>query len=183
LNEKEFLYLMKGLAGINVQDKLRRMPEVHLLLADNTLYPSPGKIETASGLVDQQTGAVTMRATFSNTEGLLRSGGSGVIRIPQKIESAIIIPQKSTYELQGKRFVYVVAPGDTVHNTEIEALAGNLKESYVVMSGLRAGDKIVMEGIISLRNNLVIKPKMVKSDSLSGSAMTPGQVTASSDRL
>jgi membrane fusion protein (multidrug efflux system) len=167
LNEKEYLDTMNGLAGKTVPEKLGRMPEVRLMMADNTLYEHPGKIETASGLVDQRTGAVTLRATFSNTEGLLRSGSSGVIRIPQRIDSALVIPQKATYELQGKRFVYVVAPDDTVRNTEIEVIAGNLKESYVVTNGLRAGDRIAMEGIISLRNGIKIKPKPVASDSLS----------------
>ncbi len=70
-------------------------------MADNTPYDQAGKIETASGLVDKQTGAITMRATFPNSEGLLRSGGSGAIRIPREFDSAILIPQNATYELQG----------------------------------------------------------------------------------
>ncbi|MCE5249806.1 efflux RND transporter periplasmic adaptor subunit [bacterium] len=162
LNEKEFLNLVKGLPGKHIQEKMNELPEVQLLLADNTPYDQPGKIETASGLVDQQTGAVTMRATFNNPEGLLHSGGSGLIRIPQFVDSAIIIPQKTTYELQGKRFVFTVTPDNKVHDTEIEVLAGNLKDTYVVTSGLTVGDKIVMEGIVSLRNDTEIKPMMVK---------------------
>jgi len=167
LNEKDFLLLMKGLAGTNTQEKLKKLPGVQLILADNTPYDHFGKIDAASGLVDQKTGAVTMRATFPNTERLLRSGGSGQIRIPQMLDSAIIIPQKATYELQGKRFVFVVTPDNKAHATEIQVLVGNLKDTYVVTDGLKVGDKIVMEGIISLRNDMEIEPKVVDSGNLS----------------
>jgi membrane fusion protein (multidrug efflux system) len=166
-NEKDFLSLTKGLEGKNLQEKFTRLPEVSLVMADNSVYGVPGKIETASGLVDQQTGAVNVRATFPNPEGILRSGGSGLVRIPQKIDSVIIIPQKTSYELQGKYFVYLVGADNKVHNTEIQVIAGNLKDSYVVTSGLNAGDKIVLEGIASLRNDTEIKPKLVEAGSLS----------------
>lgn len=167
LNEKEFLAMTKGLEGKSLQEKFKSLADVSLVLADNSVYEQPGRIETASGLVDQQTGAVNIRATFPNSEGTLRSGGSGMVRIPQNINSAIIIPQKTTYELQGKHFTYVVGADNKVRNTEIEVLTGNLKGSYIVTSGLNAGDKIVLEGIASLRNNVEIKQKLVDAGSLS----------------
>ena len=166
-NEKEFLSITKGLEGKNLQDKFTKLPAVSLIMADNSVYDKPGRIETASGLVDPQTGAINVRASFPNTEGLLRSGGSGLVRIPQYIDSAIIIPQKTTYELQGKHFVYLVGDSNKVHNTEIEVLIGNLKDSYVVTSGLKAGDQVVLEGIATLRNHTEIKPKVVEMGSLS----------------
>lgn len=167
INEKEFLALTKGLEGKSLQEKFSRLPEVSLVLADNSVYEQSGRIETASGLVDPQTGSVNIRATFPNAEGTLRSGGSGMVRIPQHVDSAIIIPQKTTYELQGKHFTYVVGVDNKVHNVEIEVLTGNLKGSYIVTSGLNAGDKIVLEGIASLRNNVEIKQKVVDAGSLS----------------
>ncbi len=167
LNEKDFLALMNGLAGGTTREKLNGMPEVQLVMADNTMYEKAGKIEIASGLVDQKTGAVTLRAAFPNAAGLLRNGGSGRVRIPRMLESAIVIPQSATYELQGKRFVYLVAPDNKVRNTEIEVLVGNLKDTFVVTGGLNVGDTIVREGIISLRNDMVIKPRMVDSGDLS----------------
>jgi len=176
INEKDFLTLAKGLQGKNLQEKFTKLPEVLLIMADNSIYELPGKIETASGLIDQQTGAVNVRATFSNTEGLLRSGGSGLVRIPQKIDSVIIIPQKTSYELQGKHFVFLVGSDNKVHNSEIEVLTGNLKDSYVVTSGLKAGDKIVLEGIASLRNDVEIKPKMIEPGSLSENTSAANQV-------
>jgi len=167
LNEKEFLTLTKGLEGKTLQEKFKNLPDVSLILADNSVYETPGRIETASGLVDQTTGAVNIRATFPNTGGLLRSGGSGSVRIPQFVDSAIIIPQKTTYELQGKYFVYQVGADNKVHNTEIQILVGNLKDSYVVTNGLKVGDQIVLQGIASLRNDTEIKPKLVEVGSLS----------------
>jgi len=166
-NEKEFLTITKGLTGKNLQEKFAKLPAVSLVLADNSVYDQAGRIETASGLINQQTGSVNVRASFPNPEGLLRSGGSGLVRIPQYIDSAIIVPQKTAYELQGKHFVYVVGEGNKVHNTEIEVLIGNLKDSYVVTSGLKAGDKVVLEGIASLRNDTEIKPKVVETGGLS----------------
>lgn len=167
INEKEFLTLIKGLAGKNLQEKFIQLPAVSLVLADNSVYEQAGRIETASGLVDPQTGAVNVRAGFPNSGGLLRSGGSGMVRIPQFMDSAIIIPQKTSYELQGKHFVYVVGAGNKVRNAEIEVLVGNLKDSYVVTSGLNVGDQVVLEGIASLRNDTEIKPKLVDAGILS----------------
>jgi len=175
LNEKEFLTLTKGLDGKNLQEKFTRLPDVSLILADNSVYEKSGRIETASGLVDQTTGAINIRATFPNTEGLLRNGGSGMVRIPQFIESAILIPQKTTYELQGKYYVYLVGADSKVHNTEIEVLVGNLKDSYVVTKGLKVGDQIVLQGIASLRNDAQIKPKLVEAGSLSENTPSANQ--------
>lgn len=176
LNEKEFLTLTKGLEGKNLQEKFTKLADVSLILADNSTYEKTGRIETASGLVDQATGAVTIRASFPNAEGLLRSGGSGQVRIPQFVESAIIIPQKTTYELQGKYFVYLVGTDNKVHNTEIQVITGNLKDSYVVTDGLKAGDQIVLQGIASLRNDVEIKPKLVEVGSLSENTPAANQV-------
>ena len=161
MNEKEFLAMVKGLTGKDMQEKLSHLPDVSLILADNSIYTEKGRIQTASGLVDPQTGSVNIRAIFPNKEGILRSGGSGLVRIPQDVDSVIIVPQNATYELQGKHFIYTVDNENKVHPTEIDVLAGNLKTTYVVTNGLKPGDEIVVEGIASLRNNMPIKPKLV----------------------
>lgn len=176
MNEKEFLTMAEGLKGTNLQEKLAHLPDVSLILADKTVYKYPGRIETASGLVDQQTGSVNVRATFPNPEGLLLSGGSGLVRIPKHFDSAIIVPQDATYELQNKHFIYTVDQNNKIHNTEIDVLTGNLKKTYVVTKGLKAGDKIVMEGIASLRDGMQIKPDMVKTGNLSENTTSSNQV-------
>lgn len=175
-NEKEFLTITKGLEGKTLQEKFAKLPGVLLILADNSVYEQTGRIETASGLIDQQTGAVNVRASFPNPEGLLRSGGSGLVRIPQYVDSVIIIPQKTAYELQGKHFVYLVGADNKVHNTEIEVLIGNLKDSYIVTGGLKAGDQVVLDGIAALRNDTEIKPKLVETGNLSENMPADNQV-------
>jgi len=173
MNEKEFLSLSKRLEGKTLQEKLSHMPDVALILADNSVYGYPGKIETASSLVDQQTGSVNMRATFPNPDGMLQSGSSGTVRIPQHYDSAILVSQDATYEIQGKHFVYVVGEENKVRNTEIEVLAGDLKNLYVVTSGLKVGDQVVVEGVNSLQDDVPVKPKLVSMKDLAGA--TPSE--------
>ncbi|WP_430971815.1 efflux RND transporter periplasmic adaptor subunit [Sunxiuqinia rutila] len=171
MNEKDFLKLTRDLEGANLQEKLKSIPDVSLVLADNTTFDATGKVETASGLVDQQTGSVNIRASFPNPGFLLRSGSSGLVRIPEHLEAAILIPQKAAYELQGKHFVYVVGEDNKVVNTSVEVLAGNLKDYYVVTSGLKVGDQVVIEGITSLRNQTPIKPKLTELSSMNESGL------------
>ncbi|WP_423130379.1 efflux RND transporter periplasmic adaptor subunit [Gaoshiqia sp. Z1-71] len=175
MNEKEFLALTNRLEGANLQQKLATLPGVQLALADNSLYREGGTIETASGLVDQQTGSVNVRATFPNSEGLLRSGSSGSVRIPQPLAAALIVPQNATFELQNKHFVYVVGAENKVRSTPVEVLSGNLKEVYVVTSGLNEGDQVVVEGIASLRNDMPIQPKLVEADRFAGNQAAGNQ--------
>jgi membrane fusion protein (multidrug efflux system) len=127
-------------------------------------------------MVDQSTGTVNVRASFPNPDGTLRSGGNGSVRIPQYFDAVIIIPQKATFELQGKYFVYVVGPDNKVRDTEIQVLVGNLKDSYVVTGGLKVGDKIVLDGIASLHSDTQIRPKLVDAGSLSENASSVNQV-------
>jgi membrane fusion protein (multidrug efflux system) len=162
MNETEFLTLIKDLEGANTKQKLENLPEVELILPDNTPYENKGKVETASGIVDQSTGSINIRASFHNPEGILRSGSSGQVRIPQHYTNALIIPQKATVEIQNKHFVYVVNAENKVVNTLIEVVTGNLKDSYIVTNGLKAGDKIVVEGITGLRDGMEIKPNVEK---------------------
>lgn len=164
MNEKAFLQLTREMEGKTTREKLENLPEVELVLPDNSVYEIKGKIETASGIVDKLTGAVNIRASFLNPEGDLRSGGSGSVRLPQYLKNVLTIPQKASYEIQGKHFVYLVNNENKVVNTAIEVLTGNLKENYVVTSGLKTEDKIVIEGLTGLRDGMEIKPKIAPAD-------------------
>ena len=164
MNEKDFLQLTRGMEGKTTKEKLENLPEVELVLPDKSIYEIKGKIEIASGIVDKLTGAVNIRASFLNPEGDLRSGGSGSVRLPQYRKNVLTIPQKASYEIQGKHFVYVVNSENKVVNTAIDVLVGNLKQVYVVTAGLKAGDKIITEGITGLRDGMEIKPRMANSE-------------------
>ncbi len=163
MNERTFLSFVKGLDGKNTREKLAQLPPVSLVLSDQSVYPLTGQIETASGIIDAQTGAINIRASFANPEGILRSGSSGRVRLPELHKNVLLIPQAATFDIQGKHFVYVVHDGNKVVNTAIEVITGNLKSAYVVTRGLSEGDKIVVEGLSSLQNGMVISPKLTGS--------------------
>lgn len=160
INENTFLAMTKNLEGNTMSEKLAKLPEVELVLPDQSIYKHKGKIEIASGIVDPQTGAINVRASFPNPEGGLRSGGSGNIRLPEYHKNVLLVPQDASYEIQGKHFVYITNSENKVVNTPIEVVVGDLKDVYVVTSGLKAGDKIVVEGISGLRDGMEIKPKL-----------------------
>ncbi len=158
MNEKDILKLTRESNGAT-QGALNQMPAVELQLVDGSIYNEKGKIETLSGVIDQTTGAASVRATFPNPNGILRSGGSGVILLPEEDDKAIIIPQKATMEIQDKKFVFVVNDSSIVKMTEIKILPVNDGKTYVVTSGLNTGDRIVVEGVgTTVRDGMSVKP-------------------------
>lgn len=156
LTEKELLNLIRKDAG--EKKMIESFPTVELQLADGSLYDQNGKVETISGIIDPTTGSVTLRAAFPNPNHLLRSGGTGSVLIPYKMESAVVVPQKATYEVQDKKFVYVLQPDNTIKNTEIQIFNVDNGSDYVVMSGLKAEDKIVIENVSTLKDGQAIEP-------------------------
>ena len=156
LTEKELLSLIRKDAG--KKDIEGSFPAVELQLADGSQYDQSGKVETISGVIDPTTGSVTIRAAFPNQNHLLRSGGTGVVLIPYNMDNAIVIPQKATYEVQDKKFVYVVKADNTIKNTEIQIFNVDNGKDYVVMNGLKAGDKIVVENVSTLKDGQSIEP-------------------------
>lgn len=158
LNEKDILNLTdNGAASLN--SRINEMPEVSLRLADGTVYPVKGRVATVSGVIDNSTGAANVRALFPNTNGMLRSGSTGSILIPQDNDSALVIPQKATFEIQDRRYVYVVGDSNKVVQTYIQVAPENNGKEYVVTSGLKPGDRVVVEGVgTQVKNNMVINP-------------------------
>lgn len=155
MTERQLLTLTVN--GDSPKEILDKMPGVELKMIDGSMYNETGKVETMSGVIDQTTGSVSLRAKFPNKRQTLRSGGSGSVLIPYKMNNSIVIPQKSAYEIQDKKFVYVVDSKSTVKSTPIEVFALDDGQTYVVTSGLKAGDKIVTEGVGTLRDGMKIK--------------------------
>ena len=156
MTEKQILSLVRE--GGTVQEILNRMPEVELRLSDGSMYPEKGKIETLSGVIDKTTGAATVRATFPNDKNILRSGGAGTVLLPYVDSNAILVPQTATYEIQDKKFVYLVTDSSVIKTTEIKIYPNNDGKNYIVESGLKVGDRIAVEGITTLRDGMRIKP-------------------------
>jgi len=157
-NEKQFLDFSRLHPGKNMMEKLKQLSPVSLILPNGEAYGEAGQIETAGGLINTGTGAVSLRATFSNPTGLIRSGGSAIVRIGEKVDDALLIPSKATFETQGKKFVFVVDPAGTVKSTGIEVMELLAGDDYVVKAGIRAGDQVVTTGMSSLRDGMKIKP-------------------------
>src|SRR3982751_4973461 len=109
MNEKNLLDFSRDSTGnTSIKTKLNNLPKVTLVLSDGTTYDHQGKVETVNGLINTNTGSANFRAAFANPKGLLRSGASATVRIPTVLKSALIVPQTVTYQLQDKRFVYVI---------------------------------------------------------------------------
>jgi len=165
INEKQALEFSKT-KGANTEARLANLPPVILILADGTEFPQKGRVETASGMINTQTGSLSVRATFPNPGNIIRSGSSGLVRIPATVENTILIPQKATYEIQGKKFVYLVEDSGKVRSAEIKVMNNSGGQFFVLTDGLKAGDKIVLEGVANLREGAAIKPVEVNADSV-----------------
>lgn len=164
LNEKQLLDFSRHYEGKTLDAKLKKLPPVSLILSDGTAYPEKGEVETVSGLLNTSTGSASLRAKFPNPLGLIRSGGSATLRLPQTLKNAILVPQKATYELQGKRFVYVVDAKGAVKSTEIQTMDLATGQFFVVTSGIKDGETVVLEGTATLRDGVTIKPDASGAD-------------------
>ena len=156
MTEKELLNLTR--AGGTLKEQMEKMPAVKLQLADGSMYEFEGKIDAVSGVIDQSTGSVSMRAIFPNTKNVLRSGGMANVIFPYTIPNAILVPQNATVEIQDKKFVYVLQPDSTVKYTEIQISPMNDGKNFIVTDGLKANEKIVIEGVQQLSDGRKIVP-------------------------
>ncbi len=158
LNEKDILNLTNN-GTLSLDEAIATMPAVNLRLADGTMYGIDGKVATVSGVIDQSTGSASVRALFDNPAGMLRSGSTGAVIFPYVENDVIIIPQKATYEIQDKKYVYLVNDSNKTESKAIEVFEINDGQEYIVTTGLKAGDKIVIEGVgTTVKDGLIIKP-------------------------
>ena len=141
---------------------LEEIPAIELILNDKSTYPSQGKIETISGVIDTSTGTVSLRAVFPNKEGLLQSGGAGNVVVPVQKRNCIVVPQAATYEVQDKVFVFKVVDGKA-QSAPVEVTRVNGGKEYIVDKGLNVGDVIVAEGVGLLREGTPIQAKSASS--------------------
>jgi membrane fusion protein (multidrug efflux system) len=139
VSESEYLRLKR-------EKENNRSKEVELVLANNEAYPHKGIIETVESEFDKNTGNIAFRARFENPEKLLKHGSSGKIRLSTVLKNAMLVPQKSTFEIQDKIYVYVVDKNNQVQMRSITPKA-RMPHLYVVSSGLSSEEKIIYEGI------------------------------------
>lgn len=139
----------------SLEEACRQLPSVGLTLSNGKAYAEQGRIDAISGTVDEGTGGVPLRAVFPNQGHLLRNGGSGVVSVPTEHKDCIIIPQSATYELQNRVFTWKVVDGKT-QSAPITIYKYNDGQTYIVLSGLQAGDVIIAEGAGLMREGTAV---------------------------
>lgn len=160
VSEKEYLNYARNMKKDSTNLKL-----VSLLLADGSEHKYRGYIETIEGEIDERTGNIAFRARFKNPEKLIKHGASGKVRLKKKYDGVLVIPQKSTFEIQDKLYVYVVDKDNTLHVRNIETLY-RLPHLFVVSNGLNAGDLLIYEGIQNAKEGMKIKPQQISMRSI-----------------
>lgn len=144
--EAEYLdYVLSKADGIS-------LPAVKLQMANNQLFDQEGIIETIEADFNNETGNIAFRATFSNPRGILRHGETGKILMPVALKNAVIIPQKATFEILDRKYVFVIDESNTVQSRQI-IVDTELPHLYVVSEGLTTDDKILVEGLRKVKNN------------------------------
>ncbi len=160
ISENEYLQFKKSLSKGIQQNK-----DINLILADGSHYPYAGKIETIDGEFNDNTGAIAFRARFPNPNKLLKHGASGKVRLMSQVDNAIIIPQKSAFEIQDKNYVFVVGKDNIVKMRAFKT-SRRVAQYYIVEEGLFPGEHIIFEGMQSVRQGAKISPKLMRLDSL-----------------
>jgi len=143
--EARYLEYMAGLK----QDK--EDPRIELELANGSKFPQSGKIGAIEAQFNNETGNIAFRADFPNPDRLLRHGQTGNVLIHRTLKNAIVIPQRATFEILDKRYVYVVDSDDVVHQREI-VVQHEMEDIFVIKKGLDVNDKIVLEGVREVRD-------------------------------
>jgi len=162
-NESVFAYF--SVSEIDYLDYVQSKSKnntVTLSLANNSIYPYKGTIETTETEFNKETGNIAFRAKFPNPEKLLKEGGTGKILVKKLYKNAIIIPQKSTFEVQGNIYVYLVDKNNTVYSKKINPI-NRLSNYFVLDKDLTKEDKLIYEGIQSIKTGDKVKYKLIKN--------------------
>lgn len=165
LSENDFQQFKNQFAGNTIEEKIKKMPPVELVLPDGSIYGQKGKVQIVAGQFDNSTGAINFRAAFPNTDRQLRSGNTGKVRVSKVLTAALVVPQEATFEIQDKVFVFAVSDSNKVTSKPI-TISGKTAHYYFVESGVQAGEKIVFAGTGNLQDGMVIVPQPISTDSL-----------------
>ncbi|BAV05970.1 Co/Zn/Cd efflux system membrane fusion protein [Filimonas lacunae] len=156
VSEQEYLNYQQM---VKAQGKLK----VKLRMANNEMFEHPGIVETIEADFNNETGNIAFRATFPNPKGLLRNGETGAIRVTDPLKGAMLIPQKATFEVLEKKYVYVIDKDNKVQSREIK-IGAELPHIFIIQEGLSTGDKILLEGLRQVKENEKIEYKFEKPE-------------------
>lgn len=163
-NEEVFAYFNvteKEYLDFTTQNEIGRRQPVKLILANGQPYPQTGIVETIDSQFDKNTGNIAFRAKFPNPQQILKNGASGKVQLTSTIKNALIVPQKSVFEVQDNNCVYVLDNQSKVSIRNVQILQ-RLPKLYVIASGLNTTDKIIYEGIQNVNDGVRIKPQFVE---------------------
>jgi membrane fusion protein (multidrug efflux system) len=158
MGEKDLARFLSEWKGRNKEEKIRNIPPVMLVLSNGSAYSDSGRVETISGKIDEATGTASVRAIFPNRDGLLLSGAGARLVMREFVDSAIVIPCKSTFSLQERTLIYVVR-SDSAYQRVIVTRALPDGVDCVVDSGLVVGERVVVDGIVNLSEGQKIQVK------------------------
>jgi membrane fusion protein (multidrug efflux system) len=170
MSEPDFIGFKNRYQGNTLEEKIKQVPPIELVIANDSVYAQKGKIELVEGQFDKTVGAINFRASFPNPSHILRTGNTGKIRLPQMFTSVLIVPQEATFEIQDKIFVYTVADSNKIVTKPI-TVSGRTTNYYYVSSGVNAGERVVLSSqsmllMGGLRDGMPITPQMISTDSL-----------------
>lgn len=163
MHESDFLYFSKLKAkedsarGIRSSLNTMSFPDAVLVMADGEEYSEKGQVDAINGQVDRTTGAVSLRASFRNVGNILRTGSTGTLKISEVKNAVIQIPQVATSDLQDKTFVYVLNDQNQVERRAI-TISGKSKDNYIVSSGLRVGERVLLSGLDKITDGSTVIP-------------------------
>lgn len=157
VSENEYLQFMKA----DEQHK-PRLDDITLTLADGSVYPQKGKVETMESIFDEKTGSIAFRARFTNPDKMLKHGATGKVTLTREVHDVMMVPQKSVFEIQDKNYVFVVDDKNMVRMKNIST-RGRMDEYLLVAEGLQPGEVIVYEGIQQLKDSTVIQPRYINT--------------------
>lgn len=144
-------------------EKDKQDEKIELVLANNSKFPQPGKIGAIEAKFNNETGNIPFRADFPNPSRLLRHGQTGNVLIHRTLKNAVVIPQRATFEILDKRYVYVVGKDEVVHQREIVILHEQ-EDIFMIKSGLDANDRIVLEGVRQVRDGEKVEYEFCKPE-------------------
>ncbi|HEV7379572.1 MAG TPA: efflux RND transporter periplasmic adaptor subunit, partial [Dyadobacter sp.] len=139
--------------------------KVQLEMANQQMFDHPGVVKTIEADFNNETGNIAFRATFPNPKRLLRHGETGNVRIKEELKNALMIPQKATFEVLDKKYVYIIDKDNVIRSREI-TVGAELPHIFVVSGGLKKDDKILLEGLRQVHENDKIQYKFMQPDSV-----------------
>jgi membrane fusion protein (multidrug efflux system) len=138
---------------------LRETPPISLVLADNSVFPNKGKIENTTNQVDPKTGTLELQARFPNPQHLVLPGQFGRVQVETQVQhNVVLVPQRAVLQVQNLRSVYTVEAGDKVAVRPVTT-GQRVGENWIIESGLKPGDQVVVEGLLRVRPGMVVKPR------------------------